>query len=235
MGFLDPATRSEYESNGGYVGSDFDNWFMGGRGTAALNPYLQAGEQYRGQLQNYLQGANRNPLNFDQYNQDRAQQGQLARMLQGVAGGQQAGAGELAVNRQVNQATAAQQAAASAARGSNAALAARTAARNSADLGVNGAGMAQQAAMQDQQGARGQLAGLLGQMQSGDLQQQNLGLQQYGAQNQAQQGYLAQLLGLNQNQFNNALAQQQFQKGDQGSWQGIFGTLGKYLASGVGG
>lgn len=101
--------------------------------------------------------------------QARAMQAQLAGHLTGVLSGQQAGAGELAVNRQANQAVAQQQAAARMQRGGNAALAGRTAAINTADIGLNAAGQAQQAAVQDQQVAGGQLAGVAGQMREQDI------------------------------------------------------------------
>lgn len=182
--------------------SDLSFWF-GGDATKHLNPQGQYGAQLGGQLQGFLGQAQQNPLNFGQYNQTFGQQQGLANMLQGVAQGNQPGAGELAVNRQLGAATAAQQSLARQARGANAVLAARQAARNQADLNVAGAGQAQQAALQDQAAARGQLAGLLGQMQGGSLQQQGLVQNQYQAQNNALQGYLAQLLGLNQQGFQN--------------------------------
>ncbi len=89
----------------------------------------------------------------------RAQLGQM-QQLQGVASGQQQGAGELAAQRQYQNALAAQQAQAHMARGGNAALAYRNAANQSAALGSTAAGMGQQAALQDQQNAQG----LLGQV-----------------------------------------------------------------------
>lgn len=106
---------------------------------------------------------------FDQYTQQQAPQlqmgddpfrrAQLAQMgqLQQVASGQQAGAGELAVQRQYANALAAQQAQARMARGGNAALAYRNAANQSAALGSTAAGMGQQAALQDQANAQGML------------------------------------------------------------------------------
>src|SRR5882672_6755943 len=96
---------------------------------------------------------------------DPFRQGQLQQIgqLQGIASGQQQGAGELAAQRQIQQALAAQQAQAHMARGSNAALAYRNAANQSAALGSTGAGMGQQAALQDQQAAQNMLTGALGQ------------------------------------------------------------------------
>jgi hypothetical protein len=182
--------------------TDLSFWF-GGDATKNLNPQGQHGEQLNSQLQGYLGQAGQNPLSFGNFNQDRAQQGTLASHLGAIAQGNQVGAGEMAVNRQMGQAQAAQTALARIARGANSVLAARQAARNQADLNVAGAGQAAQAAQGDQAAARSQLAQLLGQMQSGDLSQQGLVQNQYNLQNQARLGYLAQLLGLNQQGFQN--------------------------------
>ena len=125
---------------------------------------------------------------------DPFRQGQLAQMgqLQGIASGQQQGAGELAAQRQIANAVAAQQAQARMARGGNAALSARNAANQSAALGLSGVGMGQQAAMSDQQLAQGQLAGVAGAGRQGDIgvAQQNAGLAQGAnlANQQAQMG-----------------------------------------------
>ena len=106
---------------------------------------------------------------FDQYTNQQSPQlqmgddpfrrAQLAQMqqLQGVASGQQQGAGELAAQRQYANAVANQQAQARMARGANATLAYRNAANQSAALGSTAAGMGQQAALQDQQAAQGML------------------------------------------------------------------------------
>lgn len=98
----------------------------------------------------------------------RAQLQQMGQ-LQGIASGQQQGAGELAAQRQVANAQAAQQAMARMARGGNAALAYRNAANQSAALGSTGAGMGQQAAMQDQQLAHNQLAQVGAQGRQSDI------------------------------------------------------------------
>lgn len=110
-----------------------------------------------------------------------AQQG-LLQQLGGVASGQQAGAGEMAVNRQVGQGVAAQQALARSVRGGSAGLAQRGAARNASSLAVDGAGAAQQAALQDQTAARGLMAQL-----ASDGRAQDIGLatSQAGMQQQA--------------------------------------------------
>jgi hypothetical protein len=110
----------------------------------------------------------------------RAQQMSLASQLAGVAGGQQMGAGEMAVRRQANQQAAQLAGQTAMARGSNAGIMARAAARGLGDLGVNASGAAGQSALQDQSAARGQLAGLLGQGRGADLDlaAQNAQLQQ---------------------------------------------------------
>lgn len=79
------------------------------------------------------------------------------RQLQQISNGQQQGAGELAAQRQYANALAAQQAQARMARGTNAALAYRNAANQSAALGSTAAGMGQQAALQDQMNAQSML------------------------------------------------------------------------------
>lgn len=131
-------------------------------------------------------------LDPTQANQARAQMGQLADMQMRIATGQQAGAGELAAQRQAVRAAAQQQAMAASQRGGNAALAARTAARNIADIGLGAAGQAQQAAFQDQQAAMGQLGSVLGTMRGQDLDmasqnaqlRQQMNLANLSAQNQ---------------------------------------------------
>lgn len=147
--------------------------------------------------------------------QDQSRQGMmdLTGRLGAVASGQQAGAGELAVNRQIGQAAAAQQSAARSARGANAALAARNAARNQSDISLAGAGQAATAQMQDQQAANAQLGQTFGQMRQGDIdfagQNAQLGQQaqienmraqlaQTGMNDQQQIAAMAQMLGWDQ-------------------------------------
>lgn len=207
------------------------NWLAGGDATNSINPKLNHGDYLAQQLQSQYATAGQNPLNFGRANAIDQQQSGLAQQLQGVSTGQQAGAGELAVNRQMGQATAAQQAQARMARGSNSALAARTAARNTADLGVAGAGQAQMAALNDQTAARGQLAGVLGQQQQGAYQQQGLTQQQYVAQNQAQLGYLGQLLGLDQAQMQAMLAKANMGLQDQGHGAALMQQAGTAIAA----
>lgn len=150
---------------------------------------------------NYLQqllGRGAPMMDASQSNQSRAQQNQLAQMLFAQANGQQVGAGEMAVNRQVGQAQANQTGTAQMARGANAALAARTAARMNADIGVNGAGAAAQAQIQDQTNARGQLGTVLGGMRGQDISVAGSNQQAMLAQQQAQLAGLGQLLNVDQ-------------------------------------
>lgn len=213
---------------------DVGNYLFGGNATKGLNAQGQYGQQLGGYYQNALGGVGNPALNFGQANADRQRMGYLADQLNGVASGQQKGAGELATERQVSNATAAQQAAANAARGANAALAMRNAARNAAQLGVAGAGQAQQAALQDQANARGQLAGVLGQMQGGDLSQQQLALQQYQAQNAARLGYLQGYGNLNQQGVQNQIGINQLGMQDKGIFPYLLQGAGSYLAGGFG-
>jgi len=186
----------------------------------------------------------------------RAQQMALGNQLGQIAGGTRVGAGEMAVNRQANQAGAAQMAAARAVRGSNAALAARGAARNIADLGTNAAGMAQQAALGDQANAQNQLGSLLAGTRGQDigyagqnatLQQQNqqLGqqalmanqgaeLQSRGINDAANQAYMAQLQGLDEAQLKAELAKRGFQMGDKGQIGALLQAGGQFLSSYIG-
>lgn len=215
------------------------NWLTGGNATANLNPQGANYGTTNSYLKNALGNVNQSPLNFGQANAVNQQQSNLAQQLQGVSTGAQKGAGEMAVDRQVGQQSAAQQALARMAHGSNAALAARQAARTTGDIGAQGAGMAAQSALTDQANARNQLAGVLGQQQQGAYQQQGLNLNQYQAQNQAAQGYLQQLMGQDQNQYNNQLAKNQLNMQDQGHLGQLINAAGQvgmtYATGGFGG
>ena len=137
-------------------------------------------------------------INQGRYGDWRGQQLALAQQLGRVSTGQQQGAGEMAVQRQIQQGLAGQQAMARSARGGNAALAMRGAAANSAGIGLAGAGEAQGAALQDQAAARAQLAGVLGQGAG-----QDIGIAQGNAQLK-QQMNLANLDAKNQQIFQQA-------------------------------
>lgn len=185
-------------------------------------------------------------------NQFRTQELGLAQQLQRVGSGQEMGAGELATRRQVGQALAGIQSGQRMARGGNAAIGARAAARAAGDLGVNAAGMSREAALQDQTAARGLLAGVLGQGRGADIglatsqaglnQQANLAnqqanLQQQGLNNQMDLGLLSQLLGMDQATLQAQLALQGMQQqygnrpGALGDILGVGGQIGAAAAS----
>lgn len=139
-----------------------------------------------------------------QYEQQlRGQQMQQIGQLQGIASGQQQGAGEIAVQRQVADALARQQAFARMQHGGQAGLGYRAAARNAGTIGIQGAGQAQQAALGDQMAAQG----LLGQV-TGQARGQDIGVAGQNATLQSQQNALAQ-------QYLQSLMQQ-----DLGAYQG---------------
>ena len=116
--------------------------------------------------------------------------------LQGVLTGEEAGAGELAARRAGQRAMAQQMAAANMARGSNAALAARSAAGNMGRIGTDMAGQAQQAAMQDQMAAQAQLGQILGQGRGQDVQTAQMMAQQQQMRDQARLQALQQMFGI---------------------------------------
>ena len=204
-------------------------------------------------------------LNQGDSNQIRQQQLGLTQRLQQQATGQTAGAGELAVNRQVGQGLASLQANARMARGANTALAARQAARSSADMGLGGAGQAAMAQMNDQTNANQQLGGVLQGMRGQDIdiagqnagfnQQRTMMQGQFGQQtalaNQAaqlqQQGmndaqinsYLAKMMGMDDATFAREMQKKQLNaqdKGIMGSAMQIGGqALASYAGGGIGG
>lgn len=143
----------------------------------------------------------------------RMQMQRLADQYQGVASGQQKGAGELAVGRQMQQAAAAQFAGANMARGANAGIAARAASRSLGDMGTNAAGMSAQSALSDQAAARQGLGGLLGGMREQDLSlaAQNAQFQQQGG--LANQAATLQQRGMN-DQYGLGLQQQYLSTSD---------------------
>lgn len=173
-----------------------------------------------------------------QMGDDPFRRAQLAQMqqLQGVANGQQMGAGELATQRQYANALAAQQAQARMARGGNAALAYRNAANQSAALGSTAAGMGQQAAMQDQQVAHGLLGQIGAAGRGADYQTANANAALQLAQNQQNSGnYMALLQSLgamDSGQLGTQAAAQQYsqQRNDALLGAGI-GAAGQFLAA----
>lgn len=163
--------------------------------------------------------------------QFRQMQMQQAQQLQRIASGQQQGAGELAIQRQVANAQAAQQAQARMARGGNAGMANLQASRAQAGIGLQGAGQSQQAALSDQQAAQSQLANSLNQGRSGDmsLAQGNANLQ--AGQNQIAQGYNQQLVTEGGNELQGANSNWQAAQQDHGILGGLFNTAGSMFAA----
>lgn len=131
-------------------------------------------------------------------NQVRAREMALADDLGRVASGQQAGAGELAVQRQGQRAMSNAAGAATMNRGSSAIGGARAAARAAGAIGLGTAGQAQQAAMGDQASARAQLAGVLGQTGGRDLGFAGLDLNRNLANMSAENQRIFQQAGLDQ-------------------------------------
>lgn len=173
-----------------------------------------------------------------QMGDDPFRRAQLAQMqqLQGIASGQQVGAGELATQRQYANALAAQQAQARMARGGNAALAYRNAANQSAALGSTAAGMGQQAALQDQMNAQGLLGqvGASGRAQDVSVANANAGYQQATNQSNANNymALLQSLGGMDTGQLGAQSAAQQYaqQRNDAMLGAGI-SAAGQYLAA----
>lgn len=210
------------------------SWLFGGAATAGMETQPQTGDFQRGYLQQFT---NRQApmMNTGMSNQARGQQGRLADMLFANAAGTRPGAGELAVQRQVGNANAAQTAQASMARGADSALAMRNAARNQAEIGVNGAGQAAIAQMQDQQGAVGQLGGLLGMQRQQDIATAGANQQAQMQQQQLQLSALAQMLGVDQAALQQDLAKRQLQMQDKGMLGSILQTAGTVGAAAAGG
>lgn len=231
-----------YWGNAGPALSGAKNWLFGGNATEGMASAPQNYGYASGYIKNQLGGAGNRPApTFNSYDaaQARAQQATLANQLRQIASGQQAGAGELAVNRQIGQAQASQQGMAQMARGQNAGLAQRGAARNMASMGVTGAGMAQGAQMQDQSNAQGQLAGILNGMRGQDIAigqgNQNAELSQTQMNQNAQLGYLAQLLGWDQAALQQDLAKRGLDMNDKGMFPQLLAAGGQIAAAGAGG
>lgn len=209
-------------------GGKISSWLFGGDDGNKIASGPEHGAQAGSFIQGQLGLSQRRPApGFESADAANARNQQmiLANELRRIASGQQVGAGEMAVNRQVGQATAAQQAQMMMARGGNTALAARAAGRNTADIGVNGAGLAQQAQLQDATNAQGQLAGILNGMRGQDIsigqgnQQAQLG--QTGLNQQYSLGLLGQQLGYDQAALNQGNTQAALNAADKG----MFGQL----------
>jgi hypothetical protein len=188
--------------------------------------------QHSGQIQDAINrglGTNRVAPQASMDSPYAPMQYQQAQQLQRIASGQQQGAGELAAQRQEQNALAGQQAMARMNRGSGAGMGMLGAARNSAGIGLAGAGMGQQAAFQDQQAAQSQLTNAMGQARGQDQQVQlaNLDaqLRQMGMDDQQRLGYLQQLTGMDQAQLNAQMQAYQAQMGQYQSQQQQKGAM----------
>lgn len=213
------------------------DWLLGGLGKSTDPNDYAVSSPNQGQLQGMMgqQAAQSAAADPTQQAQFRQMQMAQALNLQRIAGGQMQGAGELAAQRQVQNAIAAQQAQQRMVRGGgNAGLGLIAGARNAAGIGLSGAGMGQQAAMQDQQMAQGQLTGALGTGRQGDMGLMNMQQQnnQYnaGAQNQR---YDTNMGALASNDAQRLQAQQNYMQattGQQGLAGALIGTAGAVAA-----
>jgi hypothetical protein len=195
---------------------DGKTWLFGGKATEGMPSGPASADYQRGYLQNDFMNRQAPSMNAGQSDQTRGQQGNLASMLFATANGNTPGAGEMAVQRGVNNAMAQQTSSAQMARGANSALAFRNAARASADIGVNGAGQAGIAQLNDKTAAQNQLAGLLGTMRGQDIGVAQGNQQAQMAQQQLQLSALAQMLGVDQAVLQQDLAKRQLQMQDKG-------------------
>lgn len=177
-------------------------------------------------------------LNAGPQDQFRGGQMQQVQQLQGIASGQQQGAGELAAQRQTQNALAAQQGMARMARGGNAGMANLAAARGAGAMGLAGAGLGQQAALQDQQAAQAMLTQALGQGRGQDLTLagQNAGLQQQqtAQNNQMYIQLLSQLTGMDANQLAAQLGIYQTDKAAPGLLGSLLSAGGQVAAAAAG-
>jgi hypothetical protein len=187
----------------------------------------------------------------------RDQQMAMANRLGAIASGAQKGAGEMAVDRQVGQAAAQQQAMARMNRGMTGASAARGAARNVAGLGVAGAGQSQQAALGDQMAANQMLGNVLSQGRGADIgiagqnaQMQQQQMLQQGQMNQAtglanmsaqlqmmgmddakRNALLQQMMQMNQSEMAGRLGQEQVAMGQPSNMASMMQTFGPIIAA----
>lgn len=241
-------------SSGAGVGHYVKNLLVGGDATKGIDSkprQYDAATQQLGEMASTAQGRAApvfSAAQLDMGPQGQSRQGMMdvAGRLGGIANGMTPGAGELAVNRQLSAAQAAQNSAARMARGANSALVYRNAMRNQADMGLAGAGQAAAAQMQDQTAANQQLTSLYGTMRGQDIgvagenaqltQQANMANQ--GAQltqqqmNDARQiQALGQQLGWDQARINAELAKAGIAMNDKGILPGLIQGGGQALAA----
>lgn len=227
-------TRAVIQRSDPYTKTSGSEFLFGGGATHRLG---EAEGDYGDMLGGYLsQRIGRNTENrvaFDPSaaNAMRTQQQGLSNRFATLGNGQAVGAGEMAVNRQVGQAQAQQQAALANARGANAALAMRQAANQNVNIGTAAAGQAAQAQMQDQAMYQGQRSGLLNNMRGQDQTQQNAYMQNQQLNDAAMSNYLAQMMALDQNTFDNRMKKEEFRKKDKGVFAGLLQAGGSMLGS----
>lgn len=209
------------------------DWLFGGGATRDMASGPATGAEQQQHARDML-GRPAPTMNTGQSDQVRGQQQTLADMLMRTASGATPGAGEMAVNRQVGQAEASQTSQAQAARGANAALAQRTAARNTAAIGVDGAGQAAIAGIQDQNAATGQLGGLLGGMRGADVQIAGANQQAQMDQQKIQLQALAAMLGVDVATLQQDLAKRGLIMQDKGMLPGLLQAGGSILAASAG-
>jgi hypothetical protein len=218
----------------------FMDFMFGGTGKTPSDYQASGQFQDRKQIQGIInQGLsgvdNRTAPQAQQQSAFAPMQMQQAQQLQGIASGQQQGAGELAVQRQVQRALAGQQAAARMARGGNAALAGM---RNSSGIALGGVGQAQQAAMGDQMNAQGMLTQALGQGRGQDQQMQlaNLDaqLRSRGMDDQQRIAFLQQLTGMDAAQLQAKMQAYAAGTQDKGMAGSLLAAGGQVLGSALG-
>lgn len=190
------------------AGDDYTkNLLFGGQATKGIDaapPQYDAVTAQLGQMASTAQGRAAPSfaaaqLDGNPQNQSRQGMMDVAGRLGGIASGMAPGAGEIAVNRQLGAANAAQNSAARMARGPMSALVYRAAMRNQADMGLAGAGRAAEAQLQDQTAANQTLTGLYGTMRG-----QDIGLAGDNAQLSQQANMANQSAQLTQTQMNDA-------------------------------
>jgi hypothetical protein len=202
--------------------------FLGGMGKSTNPSDYYTPYHDQGQIQGAInQGLGTNHQMPTAQANDPFRQAQLQQMqqLQGIASGQQMGAGELAAQRQGQNALAQQQAMARMTRGAGAGQAQLMAARNAGNIGLATAGQSQQAALQDQMNAQGLLTNAMGQGRGQDLQSISQQLQLMGMNDQTRLAYLQQLTGMDATQLQAQLGAMQATTQQQG-------LLGPLLSAG---
>lgn len=222
-----PETLRKQQPNQKFEGGfNLNNWLFGGNATKGMASGPATGAYQTDYLKNML-GRQTPMQNTGQSDQVRMQQDELAKRLGLVARGETPGAGEMAVNRQVGQATAAQTAQSLMARGAGAGMANRTAARNIADIGVSGAGQAAIAQMGDQASANAQLGQILGTTRAQDIGVAGANQAAEQDQQRMQLAALGQMLNVDVATLQQDLAKRGIDINDKGVLPGLLKTVGE--------